>query len=508
MANNYNPDVLNCIANLSNDEVFTPPTLANQVLDMLPQELFQSTKTTFLDPFTKSGVFLREIVKRLDRGLEAQIPDRQSRIDHILRNQVFGIAITELTSYLSRRSLYCSKTAAGKYSVTKFSTDKGNILYDQINHTWEGGKCIFCGASQKVFDRGSASEQYAYQFIHTRTPEKIFNMKFDVIIGNPPYQMSTAGSVDSQATPIYNKFVEQAIRLSPRYLSMITPARWLNGGFGLDKFRETMLNDRRIKVLHDFLDSEECFPGIDISGGVCYFLWDNNYCGDCSVYTHRNSKCSFAQRPLLEKGLETFVRQNEAISILKKVMSFNEAKFDSIVSPRDPFGLNYYVDGVEKMFKNMSPQKTKDSIGLYYFGWLKDGVQYIDPKSVTTNQSAINKYKVMISKAYGERGDYPYFVIGKPFIAPPGTCCNMTYLTIGEYEDEISAQNVASYMKTKFFRYLVNMMKNTQNAYKKVYSLVPIQDFSHSWDDEKLYKKYGLSEQEIQIIEDMIRPME
>ena len=509
MANsNYNPDVLNCIANLSNDEVFTPPELANKVLDLLPQDLFSNPNSTFLDPFSKSGVFLREIVKRLDRGLESRIPDRQERIDHILHTQVYGIAITELTSYLSRRSLYGSKHANGKYSVSHFNTESGNILYDSWKHSWENGKCKYCGASQKVFERDDASEQYAYQFIHTTSPQSFFNMKFDVVIGNPPYQMVTAGSVESQSTPIYNKFVEQAIKLAPRYLCMIIPARWLNGGFGLDKFRSDMLHDGRIRVLHDYLDSEECFPGIDISGGVCYFLWDKDYSGDCEVFTHRNRAVTKATRPLLEKGLDTFIRQNEAVGILKKVLAHKEKSFEQLVSPRDPYGLNYYENGVEKMFKIMSKTPSGNSVGIYYFGWLKDGIQYTDRKYITTNFSSVDKYKVMISKAYGERGDYPYFVIGKPFVAKPGTICNMTYLTIGEYDDEQTALNVASYMRTKFFRYFVNMMKNTQNAYKKVYSLVPIQDFSHPWTDDLLYKKYNLTEEEIAFIDSMIRPMD
>ncbi|MCR4569009.1 MAG: Eco57I restriction-modification methylase domain-containing protein, partial [Bacteroidales bacterium] len=336
---NYNPDVLNCIANLSNDEVFTPPELANRVLDLLPQELFQSPDSRFLDPFTKSGVFLREIVKRLDRGLEQMMPDRQIRIDHILHNQIFGIAITELTSYLSRRSLYCSKHADGKYSVSRFNTESGNILYANRSHTWENGKCKFCGASQQVYDRGSEAEQYAYMFIHTDNPKQFFgNMKFDVIIGNPPYQLNDGGGTGSSATPLYHKFIEQAQRLKPRYLSMIIPSRWYSGGKGLDEFRDKMLKDKGISHLVDYFDSTECFPGVDLSGGVCFFLWEREYSGPCEVTTIRHGKKTVLTRPLLEPGCDSFVRFNEAVSILQKIRKKGFKSFEIGVSPRKPFG--------------------------------------------------------------------------------------------------------------------------------------------------------------------------
>lgn len=288
---NYNPDVLSCLANLSNDEVFTPPTIVNQMLDMLPAELWSNPEATFLDPACKTGVFLREIAKRLMVGLEKLIPDREERANHIFTKQLFGIAITELTALLSRRSVYCSKRANGKYSVcSEFSNEQGNIRYTRLSHTWERGRCRYCGASQEVYDRGDELESHAYQFIHTNHPEKIFNMRFDVIIGNPPYQLSdgSGGSTDA-ATPIYNKFVKQAMKMQPHYLIMIIPSKWMVGGRGLQTFRTEMTNDKRIKTIVDFEDASVCFQGIHIDGGICYFLWDKDYQGKTNfMYTDKS----------------------------------------------------------------------------------------------------------------------------------------------------------------------------------------------------------------------------
>jgi site-specific DNA-methyltransferase (adenine-specific) len=496
MVNSYNPDVLNCIANLSNDEVFTPPSLANQVLDLLPQELFRSPKTRFLDPFTKSGVFLREIVKRLDKGLEDLIPDRQSRIDHIMHNQVYGIACTELTALLARRSVYCSKTANGRFAVSRFNNPEGNIRYEAIQHTWVGGKCLFCGASQSVYDRGTDAEQYAYQFIHTDNPSQLTgNMTFDVIIGNPPYQLADGGNAAS-AKPLYHLFVQQAIRLSPRYLSMIIPARWYSGGKGLDEFRDLMLNDTRLSYLVDYFDSNDCFPGIDLSGGVCYFLWDQQHSGDCIVRSIINGKESIIQRPLIEKGNDSFVRFNSSISILEKIKQFQESSFIQLVSSRKPFGIA----------TNEKIDTEKGINGIKIYAYPKNG--YIESSKVSANKQSVYKPKVLISYAYGERGNFPYLVIGKPFIGEVNSCCSETYLMIGPFDTTNECENVMSYIRTKFFRFLVLLRKNTQHATSKVYQFVPLQDFSHPWTDEMLYKKYNLTEDEIAFIESMIRPME
>ena len=496
--NNYNPDVLNCLANLSNDEVFTPPELANRILDLLPQELFRSPDTKFLDPFSKSGVFLREIVKRLDKGLERNIPDRQSRIDHILHNQVFGIAVTELTSYLSRRSLYCSRFANGDFSVSRFDTEGGNILYSNRSHTWENGRCKYCGASQAVYDRGPEAEQYAYMFIHTDNPNQFFgNMKFDVIIGNPPYQLSDGGA-QASAMPIYNLFVNQAMRLKPRYLSMIIPARWYGGGRGLDEFRSAMIGDRRIRVLHDFLNASDCFgTGVEIKGGVCYFLWDRDNEGMCRIFTHNgDSVKEQPERYLKEKNSDVFIRYSEGVSVYHKIEAFKEKTMDALVSSQKPFGLRTFVRGTQT--------KTQDSVILFERG----GKSYINRNEIVIHRDWIDKPKVYISAAYNAGDTYPHQILGKPIVGESGSCCTETYVVIGPFDSTEESGNVVSYIKTKLFRFLVMLKKSSQHAASQVYSFVPIQDFSHPWTDEMLYKKYGLDKDEIAFIESMIRPME
>ena len=491
----YNPDVLSCIANLSNDEVFTPPEVANQVLDMLPDELWSDPNAKFLDPATKSGVFLREIAKRLIDGLEDVFPDLQERLDHIYKNQLYGIAITELTSLLARRSVYCSKYPNSKYSVVRFDGSEGNIRFKNIGHFWYAGRCSYCGASQKEYERDESLETHAYEFIHLDEPGEVIPMKFDVIVGNPPYQLSDGGSKAS-AKPIYQLFVEQAKKLNPRYLTMIIPARWYAGGKGLDAFRSEMLRDTRIRKLVDYFDSDECFPGVDISGGICYFLWDRDNRGECVIESHRAMNVSSMKRPLLEDGSDTFIRFNEAIDIVRQVESKGERSFSDGISSRKPFGLDTRP--------NLKERKSEGTIQVYAFP--KNG--FIKRSEITTHVDWIDKTKVCISYAYGERGEFPYLVIGKPFIASTGTACTETYLVVRTCADEQEARNIISYMTTKLFRFLVLMKKNTQHATKTVYELVPDQDFSECWTDEKLYEKYGITDEQQRFIDTLIRPME
>ncbi len=502
----YNPDVLTCLANLSNDEVFTPPEVANRMLDMLPEELWHDSSATFLDPACKSGVFLREIAKRLIEGLQEEIPDLQKRIDHIFHKQLYGIAITELTSLLSRRSVYCSKYPNSKYSITLFEDTSGNIRYKRIQHRWQNGKCLFCGVTKKegTYDRDEM-EVHAYELIHTLHPERIFNMKFDVIIGNPPYQLNIGVEKENYAVPIYQKFVEQAKKLNPRYLTMIIPARWYAGGRGLDEFRDEMLNDDRLSVIHDYPDAGDVFPGVQIKAGVCYFLWERDRHGDCSVTTHLNGDdIGPVVRPLLEKGNDTFIRYNQAISIIQKVFNPVNRSFSELVSPQTPFGIVTSYKGTDK------PQSSTD-LKMYISGndkKYKGKAFYAPYDKITKGHDMIPWHKIYINMAGSGSDSFPHQILGKPFYGEPNTICNQSYLVIGPFKNKDECENAMSYIATKFFRFMVLQKKNAQHAMRGVYQLVPMQDFTKSWTDEELYKKYRLTEDEIAFIESMIKPME
>jgi hypothetical protein len=527
-----NPDVLTCIANLSNDEVFTPPEFANRMLDTLTEawaashngaNIWANKSVKFLDPFTKSGVFLREITNRLNKGLEKKIPKLEKRVNHILTKQVFGIGITHLTSLLARRSVYCSKHANGEHSIAKsFTNTSGNIWFERIEHTWANGKCTFCGASQAAMDRGEALETHAYAFIHTDNIKariaELFggNMQFDVIIGNPPYQLDDGG-FGASAMPIYHKFVEQAKALEPRHLTMVIPSRWLFGGRGLDDFRNTMLNDKRIRKLVDYPDSRQVFPSVDVAGGICYFIWDKDNPGECRVVEFEHGmESSESVRPLLEEGAEVFIRSNRALPILKKIVEIERSdaqqncslalpekkRFDQQVSSQKPFGLRTFFRGVEK-------KSSKQDVLVLQSG----GRAWTSRAEITTGEDLIDKWKVFTSKSSSEHAGQvdkngQRRVLSLSGVIPPGSVVTETYVLLGAYDTEQEARNCFSYAVTRFFRFLIATRSSAQDLARSAYQFVPLQHFSEPWTDQKLYAKYGLTDDEITYIEKLIRPME
>jgi site-specific DNA-methyltransferase (adenine-specific) len=494
----YNPDVLTCLANLSNDEVFTPPSLVNGILDLLPNDLWNNPDAKFLDPVSKSGVFLREIAKRLDKGLEDKITNKQDRINHIFNTQLYGLAITELTSLLSRRSVYGSKIANGKYSFCdSFNDEQGNIRYERLSHTWQSGKCVFCGASQDVYEREDELETYAYNFIHTNNPEKIFKMKFDVIVGNPPYQLSDGGNSRS-AGPIYHKFIDQAKKLNPKHLIMIIPARWYAGGKGLDDFRAKMLADNRIKKLVDFENSNDVFPGVDVAGGICYFHWEKDYKGLCEVVNLIDGKQVKSERALNE--FPVFIRKGQAIPIIRKILAKKENKgkrLNDVVSSRKPFGLP----------TNYSP--TNNGIPCWFIQ--KIGFKYANINDVTDDNKLLDKWKFLAPKSpIAGQTDFSkpvgFYYDGNTRIAKPGECCTESFIVLGAFSTENEVLSYKSYIFTKVVRFLLLQTVISQDVTKNNFQFIPdLGKYEGEFTDKMLIKRWGITEDEWNFIDSKIK---
>ena len=503
----HQPDILEVISNLSNDEVTTPPKVANAVLDLLPNEVWSNPNLRWLDPGCKSGIFPREVTKRLMLGLEEVIPNENARLEHILKNMVFAIAITEVTSMMSRRTLYCSKNASGNSSVVNFNSPAGNVWHSRVEHDFDPkGRCTECKGTKDQLEK-NGRDNNAYAFVHASGREKIkkeMDMNFDVIVGNPPYQMDA--DVEGQnITPLYDAFVEQAIALNPRYISMIIPSRWQAGGKWLDGFRERMLNDSRLRVIVDFPSAEEVFPGVgkSIKGGVQYFLWDKNNPGPCATTTRRGHVVYGPVDRQLNQ-FDVFVRDSRALPILEKVIKRNEPSFSELVSMRDPFGpeLSSNFTGYRK-----GDNREAGDLKLYMNESSIRTTKWVSPDKVTKNHSLIKVWKIVVPKAYGAGESIPHQIIGRNILGGPNSVCTLSYLCAGPFANKSEAESANAYLATRFARFLISLRKITQNSTQKVFTWVPVQSWDRTWTDAELYKKYGITKEEQAYIETMIKEM-
>jgi len=497
------PDILEVIANLSNDAVFTPPRVVNAVLDLLPDEVWSDPTLRWLDPGSKTGVFPREITKRLMAGLAVAIPDEETRLQHILKEMVFAIATEEVTGMMTRRSLYCSKDASSVHSVALFDAPDGNVWQQRVEHNFnDKGTCIECKGTRGELEIAGRDNK-AYGFIHADGRIKIdkeMKMKFDVIVGNPPYQMSGGGGGVND-TAIYQLFVEQAIAINPRYVSMIIPSRWMSSGRGLEAFRDSFLSDKRVRRLVDYPDAGQLFPGVDIKGGVCYFLWDKNNAGTCEVQLIKADETVGPELRNLDE-FDVFVRDFRALPILRKVIAADEENVSDIASADTPFGLA----------SNYSAWREVSSNGydLPYFHLVKGQRKwsFVSRSAVHKNESAIAKWKVFLPLAGSDGGEtIPDPVLGRPEIAPRNSVCSQTFRYFGPFVSKSEAESFQGYLRTKFFRFLVSVRKNSHNTYRDTFKWVPIQPWDHQWTDAELYKKYGITAEEQAYIEAMIKEM-
>lgn len=506
----YVPDILDCLAQLSNDEVPTPPKLARAMLDILPDEVWSNPDYKWLDPFCKSGIFLREIAARLIDGLAEAIPDFTERREHIYRNMLYGTSITEMTGQISRRSLYCSRDASGDYSVVRFNDSNGNLPFIRADHAFRkkkdgtvDGGCVHCGAPLEL-ERGEGRENYAYSFIHGAYPtEELKDMQFDVIVGNPPYQIGTEGHGVTAST-IYHLFVERALDLNPRYAVMITPSRWFSGGKGLDAFRHRMINDRRLRTLIDNPKIFDCFPGVKIRGGVSYFLWDSQHSGDCEFSTRVNGVVRSTMSRDLREGDGVVVRDNLALGVIRKVEAGAETRrVEDASTVTKPFGLT-----MRSNYPGSVAQSFQGAIPLIY----GNRVGYSRPDQIQRNHQWINRWKVLLPMA--SSGDTPVdadgniidVVLGEPIALAPGSACTQTYFIPGMFDTREETENFANYLATKFVRFLVLQRKTTQHVTPDRFRFVPLLDMCRPWTDEDLYDLYALTDAERAHIERTIKP--
>lgn len=505
------PDVLETIAQLPNDDVYTPPKIVAAMLDVLPVHIWSRPDYKWLDPATKSGIYLRETFRRLMAGLADWEPDGATRREHILRNMLYGAATTRINGEIARRSLYQTKNATGNEVkdpaltdlVVRFEHNEGNLPFVESTHTLtkRGDKCELCKAPSNLIRE--QRESYAYSFIHNSYPtEEMGTMQFDVVIGNPPYQMGTEG-YGKTASSIYQLFVERAIAMNPRYVVMVTPSRWFAGGKGLDDFRDKMINDRRLRVVVDNPKIFDVFPQVKIRGGVSYFLWDREYSGDCQFSTRINGVIRSTMTRDLREGDGVLIRDNRAMSIIRKVRGAGDPKHvEDVSTVTKPFGLT-----MRSNYPGSVPEPFPGAIPLIY----ASRIGYSRPDQIERNHEWIERWKVLLPMVSSgdtptdDEGNIVDVVLGEPIALAPGSACTQTYFIPGMFDTRDETENFAYYLATKFVRFLVLQRKITQHVTPERFRFVPMLDMTHRWTDVELYARYGLSDDEISYVDSSIK---
>lgn len=501
--------MLDAIAQIDNEKVITTSSTVRKIVDLVSPEIWRNPNARILDPMTKGGEYLKECALRLWDGLKGTIPDKNERRRMILHECLYGMATEEICAQISRRTVYCAEDATNHRCIERFERREGNIIFQQCKHTYDKiGKCTACGCR-----KNKENDQYAYPFLHMDPPfriERNEKMEFDLIIGNPPYQLMDGGHGPS-ASPLYHKFWQRAVDINPREIVMVIPARWYTGGRGLDDFREAMLRDKHIEELHDFLDSGECFPDNKIAGGVCFIKWKRNHQGDCLITQHHQSREYPEQkRRPLDSGFGIFIRKemdvNMARKIVERITETGEGTLDQVVSAARPFGLRTYYKGKKK---GKYALLCRNSIS----NWNNPNSstrRYVDLKDITSGKGLIDKWKIAISAASGAGKQYDKTgrrsILSVVETLKPEEICTETYLTIGPYKNKKETELMKKYLDTKFVRYLIGVKTHTQHFKQATFSLVPNIGHKKEWTDEMLYNRYDLSEAERKEIEQSIKP--
>lgn len=451
------------------------------------EKVFKDPNTRILEINSKTGLYplfmtYSVFAERLQAYREThwsatEVPlEIQNQIwDEVLRNHIFVICKTEMAKSITKRTL------------RGFRQAKVNARYfeDLINKITNQPELFISKVTNGInYWKNNALEE---------------NMKFNAIVGNPPYQIMDGGGTGSSAVPVYNHFVNIAKKISPNYVSMIMPSKWFSGGRGLDDFRDNMLRDNSTSTLVDYSDSRDCFPGVDIAGGVCYFLWDKQYSGPCNVVNISNNISSSSVRQLNE--FPVFIRYDVAVNIIHKVLALKEKSMEDEVFSSKPFGYRSYEEGR----KNELPGDVR-MMG-------SQGYSYVKREDVKTNANLIDKWKVIISKTSAEHAgqtdkDGKKRVISRLLVLEPNTICTESYLVLSAFESKVQAENMANYARSQFFRFLMSTILLTQNIAKDKFVFIPVQDWTKTWTDSELYRKYNLSKAEIDFIESQIKPMD